>query len=92
MRRVAEESSRNGSNHTYAVDKQSGNVQSIPRHGGDRLAKSDSSNDESNDEYHSTNEAHKNIQDPRAVILSATELELAFVKWAPDLSGIYRIR
>lgn len=92
VRRITEESSRNGNDHTYAGGEQVVDAQSIPRHGGNHLAQSDAGDDESSNEYHSVNEAGKNAQDPRAIILSAAELELMFVKCAPDLSGIYQTR
>lgn len=84
VRRIAKESSRNDSGYTHAIDGKPHPIQQSGNH-------VDSGDDESHDTYYAANETDKNIQDPRATILSATELELTFVKSAPDLSGIYEI-
>jgi large subunit GTPase 1 len=91
VRRIAEELSRSGSvSHRNGVDEQAGQADVAPRHGSNHFVQNDPGDEGSDDEYSENGKEDRN-QDPRSQILSATELELMFVKNAPDLAGTYML-
>lgn len=69
---------------------EAGEAQVAP-YGSDHFIQHDSGDDESDEKYHSANEGDDRDEDPRVTILSAAQLELMFVKNAPDLSGSYTL-